>query len=78
VHLWEVRGGTDERSPTSYSAFVEWRSRAKSFRDLEDDDPGNFMVGVGDDARMLPPPELGDAVDRALNRARTSGAEFTT
>jgi len=53
VHLWEVRAGTDERSPTSYPTLLDWRARAHSFTDLEGYDPSNFIVGVGDGARML-------------------------
>src|SRR5947207_6845190 len=53
VHLWELRAGTDERSPTSYPTLLDWRARAHSFADLEGHDPSNFIVGVGDEARML-------------------------
>src|SRR5207302_8408045 len=53
VHLWEVRAGTEERSPTSYPTLLDWRARAHSFTDLEGYDPSNFIVGVGDGARML-------------------------
>src|SRR6266545_7226210 len=53
VHLWEVRAGTAERSPTSYPTLLDWRARAHSLRDLEGYDPSNFTVGVGDEARML-------------------------
>src|SRR5207248_879892 len=35
VHLSERRSGTDERSPTSYPTFLDWRLRAKSFAALE-------------------------------------------
>ena len=48
VHLWEVRAGTDERSPTSYPMLLDWRARAHGFSDLEGYDPSNFTVGVGD------------------------------
>src|SRR5216110_1048890 len=53
VHLWELRAGTDERSPTSYPTFLDWRSRAHSFSGLEGYDGANFTVGLGDEARML-------------------------
>src|SRR5437667_4706638 len=53
VHLWEVRAGTAERSPTSYPTLLDWRSRAKSFSGLEAYDPTNITVGMGDEARML-------------------------
>src|SRR5438874_13807435 len=42
VHLWELRSGTDERSPTSYPTFLDWRLRAKSFAALEGYDPSNL------------------------------------
>jgi len=50
VYLWELRAGTDERSPTSYPTLLDWRARAHSFADLEGYDPSNFIVGVGDEA----------------------------
>jgi len=53
VHLWELRVGTDERSPTSYPTLRDWRSRANSFSGLEGYDPINVTVGLGDEARML-------------------------
>src|SRR6266850_1640054 len=53
VHLWELRVGTDERSPTSYPTLRDWRSRAKSLSGLEGYDPTNVTVGLGDEARML-------------------------
>src|SRR2546423_12089505 len=53
VHLWEVRAGTDERSATSYPTLLDWRARAHSFAGLEGYDPSNFIVGVGDEARIL-------------------------
>jgi predicted permease len=53
VHLWELRTGTDERSPTSYPTLLDWRSRANSFSGLEGYDDANFTVGLGDEARML-------------------------
>jgi hypothetical protein len=45
AHLWELRAGTDERSHTSYAALLEWRSQARSFRDLQGYDPTNFTRG---------------------------------
>src|SRR5256885_5736119 len=53
VHLWEVRAGSDERSPISYPTLADWRSAATDFVGLEGYDPSNLVVGVGDDARML-------------------------
>ena len=53
VHLWELRVGTDERSPTSYPTLRDWRSRANSFSGLEGYDPINVTVGLSDEARML-------------------------
>src|SRR6266576_5477300 len=47
VHLWEVRAGTEERSPTSYPTLSDWRSRVKSFSALEGYDPTNVTVGAG-------------------------------
>src|SRR5207247_10535548 len=26
VHLWEIRAGTDERSPTAYPNVLDWRA----------------------------------------------------
>src|SRR5256714_6929166 len=31
VHLWELRVGTEERSPTSYPTLLDWRLHANSF-----------------------------------------------
>src|SRR5206468_7054776 len=53
VHLWEVRAGAAERSPTSYPTLLDWRSRAKGFSGLEAYDPTNITFGMGDEARML-------------------------
>ena len=44
VHLWEMRAGTDERSPTSYPTLLDWRARATRFAGLEGYDPGNPIV----------------------------------
>ena len=30
VYLWELRAGTDERSPTSYPTLLDWRARRLS------------------------------------------------
>src|SRR6266508_4752763 len=46
VHLWELRVGTDERSPTSYPTLRDWRSRANSLSGLEGYDPINVTVGL--------------------------------
>src|SRR5216110_1518625 len=53
VHLWELRAGTDERSPTSYPTLLDWRARTTSFVGLEGYDPSIPVVGTGDEARML-------------------------
>jgi putative ABC transport system permease protein len=53
VHLWEVRAGTDEHSPTSYPTLLDWRSRTSSFIGLEGYDPSNLIVGIGDEARRM-------------------------
>jgi predicted permease len=53
VHLWELRVGTDERSPTSFPTLRDWQSRANSLSGLEGYDPINVTVGLGDEARML-------------------------
>src|SRR5258705_565893 len=31
VHLWELRAGTDERSPTAYPTLLDWRGRTTRF-----------------------------------------------
>ena len=76
VHLWELRAGTEERSPTSYPTLLDWRSRAKSFSDLEGYDPSNVTVGVGDDARMLRGAQLTSGFFRLLGVQMARGRGF--
>jgi putative ABC transport system permease protein len=76
VHLWEVRSGTEERSPTSYPTLVDWRSRAKSFSALEGYDPTNVTVGVGDEARMLRGAHVTAGFFRLLGVWIPAGREF--
>src|SRR5881394_3216022 len=76
VHLWELRAGTDERSPTSYPTLLDWRARAHSFADLEGYDPSNFIVGVGDEARMLRGAEVTAGFFRLLGVSISAGRDF--
>src|SRR6184192_436602 len=76
VHLWEVRAGTDERSPTSYPTLLDWRARARSFADLEGYDPSNFIVGVGDGARMLRGAQVTAGFFRLLGVRVSAGRDF--
>src|SRR5256885_6660163 len=76
VHLWEVRAGTEERSPTSYPTLLDWRARAHSFADLEGYDPSNFIVGVGDEARMLRGAEVTAGFFRLLGVPISAGRDF--
>ncbi len=76
VHLWEVRAGTDERSPTSYPMLLDWRARAHGFSDLEGYDPSNFTVGVGDEARMLRGAEVTAGFFRLLGVPISAGRDF--
>jgi putative ABC transport system permease protein len=76
VHLWEVRAGTAERSPTSYPTLLDWRSRAHSFADLEGYDPSNFIVGVRDEARMLRGAEVTAGFFRLLGVRMSAGRDF--
>ena len=76
VHLWEVRAGTDERSPTSYPTLLDWRARAHSFTDLEGYDPSNFIVGVGDGARMLRGAQVTAGFVRLLGVPISAGRDF--
>ena len=76
VHLWEVRAGTDERSPTSYPTLLDWRARAHSFTDLEGYDPSNFIVGVGDGARMLRGAQVTAGFFRLLGVPISAGRDF--
>ena len=78
VHLWEIRAGTDERSPTSYPTLVDWRARATTFAGLEGYDPGNPIVGTGggDEARMLRGAEVTTGFFRLLGVPMSSGRDF--
>ena len=76
VHLWEVRAGTAERSPTSYPTLLDWRARAHSFTDLEGYDPSNFIVGVGDGARMLRGAQVTAGFFRLLGVPISAGRDF--
>ncbi len=76
VHLWEVRAGTAERSPTSYPTLLDWRSRAKSFSALEAYDPTNSTVGVGDEARMLRGAQVTAGFLRLLGVRISAGRDF--
>src|SRR5256884_5255062 len=76
VHLWEVRAGTDERSPTSYPTLLDWRARAHSFAGLEGYDPSNFTVGVGDEARMLRGAQVTAGFFRLLGVSISAGRDF--
>src|SRR6059058_3035430 len=76
VHLWEVRAGTDERSPTSYPTLLDWRARAHSFTDLEGYDPSNFIVSVGDGARMLRGAQVTAGFFRLLGVPISAGRDF--
>src|SRR3954470_22065895 len=76
VHLWELRVGTGERSPTSYPTLLDWRSRARSFSHLEGYDPSNVTVGVGDDARMLRGAQLTTGFFQLLGIRMERGRDF--
>src|SRR2546430_4763135 len=76
VHLWEVRAGTEERSPTSYPTLLDWRARAHSFTGLEGYDPSNFIVGVGDGARMLRGAQVTAGFFRLLGVPISAGRDF--
>src|SRR2546423_15082379 len=76
VHLWEARAGTEERSPTSYPTLLDWRARAHSFADLEGYDPSNFIVGVGDEARMLRGAQVTAGFFRLLGVRISAGRDF--
>src|SRR5437762_13539957 len=76
VHLWEVRAGTDERSRTSYPTLLDWRARAHSFAGLEGYDGSNFIVGVGDEARMLRGAEVTAGFFRLLGVSISAGRDF--
>src|SRR5207248_11316646 len=76
VHLWEVRAGTDERSPTSYPTLLDWRARAHSFSGLEGYDPSNLTVRVGDEARMLRGAQVTAGFFRRLRVRISAGRAF--
>jgi len=76
VHLWEVRAGTEERSPTSYPTLLDWRSRSNSFSALEGYDPANLTVGLGDEARMLRGAQLTAGFFRLLGVQMSAGRDF--
>src|SRR5213082_2662379 len=76
VHVWEVRAGTDERSPTSYPTLLDWRARAHSFSGLEGYDPSNFTARVGDEARMLRGAQVTAGFFRLLGVRISAGRDF--
>lgn len=76
VHLWELRAGTDERSPTSFPTFRDWRSRATSLSGLEGYDPINVTVGLGDEARMLRGAQVTAGFFRLLGVRMPVGRDF--
>jgi len=76
VHLSELRSGTDERSPTSYPTFLDWRLRAKSFAALEGYDPSNLTAGVGDEARMVRGAQVTAGFFRLLGVRISAGRDF--
>src|SRR5437016_7571516 len=76
VHLSERRSGTDERSPTSYPTFLDWRLRAKHFAALEGYDPSNLTAGVGDEARMVRGAQVTAGFFRLLGVRISAGRDF--
>src|SRR6266545_2721035 len=76
VHLWELRVGTDERSPTSFPTLRDWQSRANSLSGLEGYDPINVTVGLGDGARMLRGAQLTAGFFRLLGVRIPVGRDF--
>ncbi len=76
VHLWELRAGTDERSPTSYPTLLDWRARTTSFVGLEGYDPSIPVVGTGDEARMLRGAEVTAGFFRLLGVRLSAGRDF--
>ncbi len=76
VHLWELRVGTDERSPTSFPTLRDWQSRANSLSGLEGYDPINVTVGLGDEARMLRGAQLTAGFFRLLGVRIPVGRDF--
>src|SRR5436190_1819156 len=76
VHLWELRAGTDERSPTSYPTLLDWRARTTGFVGLEGYDPSIPVVGTGDEARMLRGAEVTAGFFRLLGVRLSAGRDF--
>jgi hypothetical protein len=76
LHLWELRAGTEERSPTSYPTLLDWRTRSISFSAVEGHDPANFTVGVGGDARMLRGAQVTAGFFRLLGVRMSAGRDF--
>jgi putative ABC transport system permease protein len=76
AHLWEVRTGTEERSPTSYPTLRDWRSRVTSFSALEGYDPTNITVGLGDEALMLRGAQVTAGFFRLLGVRIAAGRDF--
>jgi predicted permease len=76
VHLWEVRPGTEERSPTSYPTLRDWQAHSSSFSAIEGYDPANFTVGAGDGARMLRGAEVSAGFFRLLGVRMSAGRDF--
>src|SRR2546430_16103695 len=76
VHLWEVRAGPAERSPTSYPTLLDWRSRVTSFGALEGYDPSNLTAGGGDEARMLRGAHVTAGFFRLLGVRISAGRDF--
>lgn len=76
VHLWEIREGSEERSPTSYPTLLDWRSRANSFGALEGYDATNVTVGLGDEARMRRGAQVTWGFFRLLGVRMAAGRDF--
>lgn len=76
VHLWELREGTEERSPTSYPTLVDWRAQNRGFTAIEGYDPANFTVGTGDGARMLRGAQVTAGFLRLLGVRLSAGRDF--
>lgn len=77
VHLWEVRVGSNERSPTSYPTLEDWRARLRGFRALEGYDPANFTVGSGAQAQMRRGAEVTPGFFRLLGVQPSVGRDFS-
>lgn len=78
VHLWELRIGSSERSPTSYPTLDDWRARLRSFSALEGYDPANFVVGNGTQAEMRRGAEVTPGFFRLLGVQPSAGRDFST